>query len=54
MSLMGLPMTPSPELAQRILQQIQTLSKPFGTKINIEAGVGVIRVAPTAVELGKK
>lgn len=54
MSLMGLPMTPSPDNARRILESMQTLSKQFGTKIDIEGGVGVIRAAPDAVELGKK
>jgi poly-gamma-glutamate synthesis protein (capsule biosynthesis protein) len=41
----GLPMTPSPEEAQRILKFVQELSKPFGTKISIEDNVGVIRVS---------
>ena len=40
---MGIPMTPSPEVAQRILKKMQTLSKPFGTTITIENNVGVIR-----------
>jgi hypothetical protein len=41
----GIPMTPSPELARRILEEVQTLSKPFGTTITIENNVGIIRVA---------
>ncbi len=41
----GIPMTAPPDLAQDILQQLQTLSKPYGTKINIENNIGVIRVA---------
>jgi poly-gamma-glutamate capsule biosynthesis protein CapA/YwtB (metallophosphatase superfamily) len=41
----GIPMTPSPEMAERVLEKIQRLSKPFGTKIVIENGVGVIRVS---------
>jgi len=41
----GLPMTPSPEQAQKILKLVQDLSKPFGTTISIEDNVGVIRVA---------
>jgi poly-gamma-glutamate capsule biosynthesis protein CapA/YwtB (metallophosphatase superfamily) len=41
----GLPMTPSPEQAQRILKLLQDVSKPFGTTISIENNVGVIRVA---------
>jgi poly-gamma-glutamate capsule biosynthesis protein CapA/YwtB (metallophosphatase superfamily) len=54
MSLMGLPLTPSPEIAQRMLEEMQALSKPFGTKIDIEGGVGVIHVGPTAGETGSK
>jgi len=40
----GLPMTAPPPIAQRILQRLQKLSEPFGTKIAIEGNVGVIRV----------
>jgi poly-gamma-glutamate capsule biosynthesis protein CapA/YwtB (metallophosphatase superfamily) len=40
----GVPMTPSPENAQRILKLVQDISKPFGTTISIEDNVGVIRV----------
>jgi len=43
-SQMGIPMTPSPDDAQRILRNLQTYSKPFGTKIAIEGNVGVIRI----------
>jgi poly-gamma-glutamate capsule biosynthesis protein CapA/YwtB (metallophosphatase superfamily) len=42
----GLPMTAPPPIAQRILQRLQKLSEPFGTKIAIEGNVGVIRVLP--------
>jgi hypothetical protein len=41
----GLPMTAPPEIAQRILQRLQKLSEPFGTKIAIDGNVGVIRMA---------
>jgi poly-gamma-glutamate synthesis protein (capsule biosynthesis protein) len=41
----GVPMTAPPAIAQRILQRLQTLSEPFGTKIAIEGNVGVIRMA---------
>ena len=41
----GLPMTAPPEIAQRILQRLQKLSQPFGTRIAIEGNVGVIRAA---------
>jgi hypothetical protein len=47
-SRMSVAQTPSPELARRILTDVQTYSAPFGTKIAIENGVGVIRVAPAA------
>ncbi len=45
LSRQGVPMTPSPEQAKKILEKVQTISKPFGTNISIENGVGVIRVA---------
>ena len=44
-SRLGIPMTPSPEMAQRVLEKVQRLSRPFGTKIDIEDGVGVIRLS---------
>jgi hypothetical protein len=47
-SKMSVPMTPSPELANRILSDVQKFSEPFGTKIAIENGVGVIRVPRSA------
>jgi hypothetical protein len=47
-SKMSVAQTPSPELATRILQEVQKYSEPFGTKISIENGVGVIRVPPEA------
>ena len=43
----GVPMTPSPQQAQRILKLVQDLSKPYGTTIAIENNVGVIRVSQT-------
>jgi hypothetical protein len=42
----GLPMTAPPEIAQRILQRLQKLSEPLGTKLTIEGNVGVIRPSP--------
>ena len=47
-SKMSVAQTPSPELANRILSEVQKYSEPFGTKISIENGVGVIRVPPSA------
>jgi poly-gamma-glutamate capsule biosynthesis protein CapA/YwtB (metallophosphatase superfamily) len=40
----GQPLAASPEQALRILKLVQDLSKPFGTSIAIENGVGVISV----------
>ncbi|MSU68210.1 MAG: CapA family protein [Opitutaceae bacterium] len=47
-SRMNVPMTPSPELAQKILTDLQKYSEPFGTKISIENNIGIIRVPPAA------
>jgi hypothetical protein len=33
-------------MSQRVLEKLQRLSKPFGTNIAIENGVGVIRIPP--------
>jgi capsule synthesis protein PGA_cap len=41
---LGIPRAAPPEVAQRILQRLRALSKPFGTTIAIEGNVGVIRV----------
>jgi Bacterial capsule synthesis protein PGA_cap len=50
---LGIPMTPSPEMAQRVLEKLQRLSEPFGTKITIEKGVGVIRIASPEPDQGQ-
>jgi poly-gamma-glutamate synthesis protein (capsule biosynthesis protein) len=44
----GIPMTPSPETARKILEKLQALSKPFGTTIAIENNIGVIRVTTSS------
>jgi hypothetical protein len=41
---MGIPLTPSPAEAQRILKELQEYSQPFKTKISIEDNVGVIHI----------
>ena len=41
----GNPTSPSPEIARQILEKVQRISKPFGTTIAIENGVGVIRAS---------
>ncbi|MBC2665869.1 CapA family protein [Novosphingobium flavum] len=43
-SQLGIPQAASPAVAQRILSSLQQWSQPFGTRIVIENGVGVIRV----------
>jgi poly-gamma-glutamate synthesis protein (capsule biosynthesis protein) len=43
--LQGTPKSPSHDDAQRILKRIQAASTQFGTRIDIEGDVGVIRVA---------
>ena len=48
LSRMGIPLTPSPEEAQRILKGLQEYSQRFGTKISIEDNVGVIRCGDAA------
>ena len=49
LSNLGIPRAAPPALAQRILERVQALSKPFGTSMTIENGVGVIRVAGAAL-----
>jgi poly-gamma-glutamate synthesis protein (capsule biosynthesis protein) len=44
-SKIGIPYTPTPDIARQILERVQRLSKAFGTNMTIENGVGVIRVA---------
>ena len=40
----GTPRLASPEMAQSILERLQRISKPYGTRIDIDAGVGRIRL----------
>ncbi|HJV41496.1 CapA family protein [Caulobacter sp.] len=44
----SIPQTPSPEVAKKILTDLQKWSEPYGTKISIENNIGVIRVPPEA------
>jgi poly-gamma-glutamate synthesis protein (capsule biosynthesis protein) len=39
----GIPRKPRPEVAERILKRIQRMSLPFGTKIEIQDQIGVIK-----------
>jgi poly-gamma-glutamate synthesis protein (capsule biosynthesis protein) len=41
----GVPRLATPDVARTILERLQRLSQPFGTRIAIEQGVGVIRTA---------
>ena len=43
-SQVGIPKRPAPAVAKKILDEIIEYSKPFGTKITVEDGVGVIRI----------
>jgi len=40
----GRPMLAEPETAERILGTMQRLSKPFGTEITVEDGVGIVEL----------
>jgi poly-gamma-glutamate synthesis protein (capsule biosynthesis protein) len=41
----GVPRPASPDVARTILERMQRLSQPFGTRIAIEDGKGIIRAA---------
>ena len=41
----GIPRTARSDIGQKILETLQRLSQPYGTEIEIEDGIGVIRVA---------
>jgi poly-gamma-glutamate capsule biosynthesis protein CapA/YwtB (metallophosphatase superfamily) len=41
-SQVGIPRTPTPEVARKILDEIVEYSKPFGTRIMVKDGVGII------------
>jgi hypothetical protein len=41
---LGTPRRPTPEVARKILGEVVEYSRPFGTRISIENGVGVIRL----------
>lgn len=40
----GRPMFAEPELAKKILEKMQELSKPYGTQITVEDGVGIVEL----------
>jgi poly-gamma-glutamate synthesis protein (capsule biosynthesis protein) len=43
MSQHGIPRAPKPEVAERILKRIQRMSVPFGTKVEIQGQLGLIK-----------
>jgi poly-gamma-glutamate synthesis protein (capsule biosynthesis protein) len=49
----GIPMPAPPEIAQRILQRLQKLSAALGTRIDIDGGIGVIRVSGQRTSSGQ-
>jgi hypothetical protein len=48
-SQIGIPLAANAEDAQRILKKIKDLSKPFGTTVEIENSVGIIRLGKSDV-----
>ena len=40
----GIPMEPSPAVATKILDEVAAYSKPFGTQMQIQDGVGIISI----------
>ena len=50
----GVPRPATAEVARTILERLQRLSQPFGTRIAIEQGVGVIRPAGDPATDAKK
>jgi poly-gamma-glutamate synthesis protein (capsule biosynthesis protein) len=49
----GVPRLATPEVARTILERLQRLSQPFGTRIAVEQGIGVIRPAGPSSEVRK-
>ena len=50
----GVPRPATPEVGRTILERMQRLSQPFGTRIAIEQGVGVIRPPAQPVTAGRE
>ncbi|WP_095205126.1 CapA family protein [Mesorhizobium carmichaelinearum] len=48
----GVPRLAPPPQGAAILERLQKLSKPFGTHIEIQSGVGVIRLQPSSAQRG--
>jgi poly-gamma-glutamate capsule biosynthesis protein CapA/YwtB (metallophosphatase superfamily) len=41
----GVPRTPSPEVAEQILEQVQAMSEPFGTTLKLDGGTALVMPA---------
>ena len=44
----GIPYLAPPADAKRIIDEIAKLSQPYGTRIELENGIGIIRVSPAS------
>jgi poly-gamma-glutamate capsule biosynthesis protein CapA/YwtB (metallophosphatase superfamily) len=47
-TLRGRPVLPAPEHAAKILEDLVRLSKPFGTRIELQDGIGTIQLSPAS------
>ena len=50
----GVPRPAAPAMAQAILERMQRLSQPFGTRVTIDRGVGLVRVTPAPTSDARK
>ena len=41
----GIPRTPSPEVAEAILDEVRTMSQPFGVEVKVDDGTGLVTPA---------
>jgi poly-gamma-glutamate capsule biosynthesis protein CapA/YwtB (metallophosphatase superfamily) len=41
----GVPRTPSPEVAEEILEQVRTMSEPLGAMVKLDGGIGLVTPA---------
>jgi hypothetical protein len=41
----GIPRTPSPEVAEAILDEVRTMSQPFGVEVTVDDGTGLVTPA---------
>jgi len=50
----GVPRAATAELAKTILERLARLSQPFGTRVMMERGVGMIRFEPVPTSDARK